>query len=44
MADYNPGDMDISTQKETYEIFWNWSVRISILCAVIIVGAIAIFG
>lgn len=34
MADYKPGEMDISNHKETFESFWNWTVRTAVICVV----------
>ncbi len=36
MADYEPGEMDINDQKETYEIFWAWSFRTAAIVAVVL--------
>lgn len=36
MADYEPGKMDISAHKECFEIFWNWTVRTTIICIVLL--------
>ena len=36
MADYKPGDMDISAHKETFESFWNWTVRTTVICIVLL--------
>ena len=36
MADYKQGEMDISMNKETFESFWNWTVRTTIICIVIL--------
>lgn len=36
MADYEPGKMNIAEQKETYEVFWAWTVRSTVIIAVIL--------
>ena len=38
MADYVPGNMDIKNQKQTYDIFWAWSIRVSVIVAVILIA------
>ncbi|MEM9723997.1 MAG: aa3-type cytochrome c oxidase subunit IV [Pseudomonadota bacterium] len=44
MADHEPGKMDIETQKETYDAFWTWSIRVAIICVVLLVLVIFFFG
>lgn len=36
MADYEPGKMDIETQKETYDLFWLWTVRTTTFVSVVL--------
>lgn len=36
MADYKEGEMDISAQKESYDLFWTWSTRIATGVAVVL--------
>ena len=43
MADYTPGKMNIKDQSETYDLFWGWSVRVSVIVAVILILLITFF-
>lgn len=37
MADYKPGEMDISEQKQMYDAFWTFSIRIVVLVVIVLV-------
>lgn len=43
MASHEPkeGGMDISTQEEDFGLFITWSIRIGVVCAVVIFGLYA---
>ncbi|MEL6316700.1 MAG: aa3-type cytochrome c oxidase subunit IV [Pseudomonadota bacterium] len=36
MADHQHGKMGIEEQRETYDLFWTWSIRVSAIVAVLL--------
>lgn len=38
MADYEPGKMNIDDQVASYNAFWSWTIKVSVLVAVILIG------
>lgn len=36
VGDYKPGEMDISMQKESFDSFWSWTVRTTVICILLL--------